>query len=356
MSAAVLFIDRDGTLIVEPPDQQVDSYTKFRLAPGVIPALLRLRDAGYRFVMVTNQDGLGTPAFPREQFEGPQQLLLDLLESQGITFDAVLVCPHFPADGCDCRKPGTALVDAWVAEHPLDVARSLVIGDRDTDLELARRLGLGAVRFEPADPRAWAEIALRLAAGAPRRARIERRTRETAIEAEVDLGRDEPIEVATGIGFLDHMLEQVARHGGFALRLRCSGDLHVDEHHTVEDCALALGAALAEALGERRGIARYGFVLPMDEARAQVAVDLSGRPYAVFEGRFPGERAGALPVEMVPHFFRSLADALRAAIHIEVRGENTHHMIEACFKALGRALRQAIRLEGGGIPSSKGVL
>lgn len=356
MRAAVLFIDRDGTLIEEPPDKQVDSFTKFRLARGVIPALLRLRDAGYRFVMITNQDGLGTPAFPLEQFAGPQQLLLDLLESQGITFAAVLVCPHFPDDGCDCRKPGTALVDAWVADHPLDATRSLVIGDRGTDIELARRLGLGALRFDPADPQAWSAIAARLALPRPRRAQLERRTRETAIEVEVDLGSEEPVEIATGIGFFDHMLEQVARHGGFALRLRCSGDLHVDEHHTVEDCALALGAALAEALGERRGIGRYGFVLPMDEARAQVALDLSGRPYASFDGRLPGERVGTLPVEMVPHFFRSLADALRAAIHIEVRGDNTHHMIEACFKGLGRALRQAIRVEGAGIPSSKGVL
>ena len=356
MTTAVLFIDRDGTLLVEPADKQVDSYAKFRLMPGVIPALLRLRAAGYRFVMVSNQDGLGTPAFPRADFDGPQQLLLELCESQGIGFDAVLVCPHFPTDGCDCRKPNTALVDAWVAEHPLDASRSRVIGDRDTDLELARRLGLGALRLDPAAPQAWAAIASRLASASPRRARVERRTRETAIEVEVDLDSDEPVAVATGIGFFDHMLEQVARHGGFALRLHCTGDLQVDEHHTVEDCALALGAALSEALGERRGIARYGFVLPMDEAQARVALDLSGRPYAVFEGRFPGERAGALPVEMVPHFFRSLAEALRAAIHIEVRGENTHHMIEACFKGLGRALRQAIRIEGGGIPSSKGML
>ncbi|MBM5812722.1 MAG: bifunctional histidinol-phosphatase/imidazoleglycerol-phosphate dehydratase HisB [Gammaproteobacteria bacterium] len=356
MSTAVLFIDRDGTLIEEPPDQQVDSFTKFRLTRGVIPALLRLRAAGFRFVMVTNQDGLGTPAFPHEQFEGPQRLLLDLLESQGISFDAVLLCPHFPEQGCDCRKPATALVDAWVAEHPLDRSRSLVIGDRDSDLELARRLGLGALRFDQTDPQAWADIAARLALPRARRARCERRTRETAIEAEVDLGAEEPVEVVTGIGFFDHMLEQIARHGGFALRLRCTGDLHVDEHHTIEDCALALGAALAEALGERRGIARYGFVLPMDEARAQVAIDLSGRPYASFAGRCPGERAGALPVEMVPHFFRSLAEALRAAIHIEVQGDNTHHMIEACFKGVGRALRQAIRVEGTGVPSSKGVL
>jgi imidazoleglycerol-phosphate dehydratase/histidinol-phosphatase len=354
--APTLFIDRDGTLIEEPPDEQVDAFEKLRLVPGVIPALLRLRDAGFRLVMVTNQDGLGTESFPRARFDGPQRLLLQVLESQGIAFDAVLVCPHRAGDGCDCRKPATRLVDGFLAERPMDPARSRVIGDRATDVELGARLGIGAIRIEAGDAAAWPRIARELAGPAPRVARIARRTRETDVEVTADLDRTDPVAIATGIGFFDHMLEQVARHGGFSLALACRGDLHVDEHHTVEDSALALGQALRTALGDKRGIGRYGFVLPMDESEARVVLDLSGRAHAAFDGRFPRDSVGALPTELVPHFFRSLADALGAAVHVEVRGENTHHMVEACFKALGRALRQAVRLEGGALPSTKGVL
>jgi imidazoleglycerol-phosphate dehydratase/histidinol-phosphatase len=351
-----LFIDRDGTLIEEPADEQVDAIGKLRLMPGVIAALLRLRDAGYRLVMVTNQDGLGTPVYPHQDFDGPQNLLLRILESQGITFDEILICPHRRDEECACRKPGTALVDAYVARRPIERAQSHVIGDRDTDLLLAERLGLAGHRIRAGDPDGWTAMAQLLTPLARRQARKERRTRETRIEASVDLDRATPVAVSTGIGFLDHMIEQVARHGGFALELQCQGDLHIDEHHTVEDCALVLGQALREALGDKIGIGRYGFVLPMDEAQARVAIDLSGRPYAVFDGQFGRDRIGELPTELVPHFFRSLGDALGAAIHIEVRGENTHHMIEACFKGVGRALRQAIRIEGGELPSSKGLL
>jgi imidazoleglycerol-phosphate dehydratase/histidinol-phosphatase len=360
MNAAqpTLFIDRDGTLIEEPADEQVDSFAKLRFMPGVIPALLQLQSAGFRLVMITNQDGLGTDAFPREHFDGPQALLMQLLESQGIRFDAVLICPHLPGDGCVCRKPRTALVDEYLAGRPFDPGRSYVIGDRETDLELARNLGIGAIRILREGPEDWTwAAAVRCLTGRPpRTGRVARRTRETDIEVAVDLDREAPVTISTGLGFLDHMLEQVARHGGFSLELRCRGDLEVDEHHTVEDCALALGQALREALGDKRGIGRYGFLLPMDEAEAQVALDLSGRPFAVFEGRFGRERVGDLPTELVPHFFRSLGDALGAAIHVTVRGENTHHMVEACFKGVGRALRQAIRVEGSELPSSKGVL
>jgi imidazoleglycerol-phosphate dehydratase/histidinol-phosphatase len=355
-AAPTLFIDRDGTLIEEPADEQVDAFEKLRLLPGVIPALRRLRDAGFRFVMVTNQDGLGTESFPLPSFEGPQRLLLQLLESQGIAFDAVLVCPHRPGDGCDCRKPATRLVDGFLAGRPMDPARSRVIGDRPTDLELAARLGIAGIRIEAGDAGAWPRVADELTARARRRAAITRATRETAIEVCADLDRPEPLAIATGIGFFDHMLEQVARHGGFSLALACRGDLHVDEHHTVEDCALALGEALRTALGDKRGIGRYGFVLPMDESEARVVLDLSGRAHAAFDGRFPRDAVGGLPTELVPHFFRSLADSLGAAIHVEVRGENTHHMVEACFKSFGRALRQAIRLEDAAVPSTKGIL
>ena len=357
-AAPTLFIDRDGTLIEEPADEQVDAYSKLRFMPGVVPALLSLRDAGFRLVMITNQDGLGSASFPHENFDGPHELMMQLFESQGIGFDAVLICPHLPAQDCACRKPKTALVDDYLARAPMDSSRSYVIGDRETDLALARNLGISAIRvLNDGDPdHSWAAAVRCLTQAPDRSAQVTRRTRETDIEVRVDLGAESPIAIATGLGFFDHMLEQIARHGGFSLQLSCRGDLQVDEHHTVEDCALALGQALRQALGDKRGIARFGFLLPMDESQAQVAIDLSGRPYAVFEGSFGRERVGELPTELVPHFFRSLAETLGAAIHISVKGENTHHMIEACFKATGRALRQAVRIEGRELPSSKGVL
>ena len=357
-AAPTLFIDRDGTLIEEPADEQVDRFEKLRFMPGVVPALLALRDAGFRFVMITNQDGLGTASFPETDFRGPHELMLQLFESQGIRFDAVLICPHRPGDGCDCRKPATRLVEEYAARHPFDPARSCVVGDRATDLELASRLGLPGLRvLRDGGPEAtWEHIARQLTARPPRQASVARNTKETRIRVAVDLDRELPVRISTGIGFFDHMLEQVARHGGFSLELECAGDLEVDEHHTVEDCALALGEALRKALGDKRGIARFGFLLPMDESEAQVAIDLSGRPYAVFEGRFGREQVGGLPTELVPHFFRSLGESLGAAIHVSVRGENSHHMVEACFKAVGRALRQAFRIEGRELPSSKGVL
>lgn len=351
----VAFVDRDGTLVEEPPDEQVDALEKIRFLPGVFAALSEIAGAGFRLVMVTNQDGLGTESFPVAHFEGPHRFILDAFASQGLEFDAVFVCPHRRAEGCACRKPRTGLVDDYVREQRVDLAASVMIGDRDTDLEFAHRLGVRPlrVRAHGTPEESWPQIARALLA---RRAAVTRRTRETEIEVAVNLDAPSPLLVATGIGFFDHMLEQLAKHAGFALELRCRGDLHVDEHHTVEDCALALGEALRRALGDKAGLARYGFLLPMDEARAQVALDLSGRAYAVFEGRFGRDQVGALPSELVPHFFRSLADGLGAAIHLSVTGENTHHMIEACFKGVGRAFRMALRREGRELPSTKGVL
>jgi imidazoleglycerol-phosphate dehydratase/histidinol-phosphatase len=357
MSAAnVLFIDRDGTLIEEPADEQIDTLAKLKLVPGVIAALQRLVRAGYRLVLVSNQDGLGTASFPGTAFSEPQDFLREILESQGIRFDAEFFCPHFERDACECRKPKTGLLTKYLAATAIDREHSYVIGDRETDLELARNLGVRGIRIGAA-PGAldWNEVADRLTHRA-RRATVTRRTKETQIDVAVDLDVTSPVAISTGIGFFDHMLEQIARHGGFALELECRGDLAVDEHHTVEDCALALGQALRSALGDKVGIARFGFLLPMDETLAQVAIDLSGRPYAVFEGRFGRDAVGGLPTELVPHFFRSLGETLGAAIHIAVRGENTHHMVEACFKAVGRALRQAVRVEGTELPSSKGAL
>jgi imidazoleglycerol-phosphate dehydratase/histidinol-phosphatase len=350
-----LFIDRDGTLIEEPADEQVDALDKIRFMPGVFAALAELRRAGYRLVMVTNQDGLGTLSFPREQFDHCQDFVLRSLASQGIEFDAVCICPHRAGDGCSCRKPQVGMLSEWPQGNAFDTARSAVIGDRDTDLEFAANLGVRALRVrQPAGAgESWPEVARALLA---RRAQVERRTRETAITVEVALDETAQAKISTGIGFFDHMLEQLARHGGFGLALQCQGDLHIDEHHTVEDCAIALGDALRRALGDKSGIGRYGFLLAMDEAEAQVAIDLSGRAYFSFDGRFAREQVGTLPTELVPHFFRSLSDSLGCALHLTVRGENTHHMIEACFKGVGRALRPALRREGHDLPSTKGVL
>jgi len=356
--ALLLFIDRDGTLVQEPPDQQVDDVGKVRLLPGVVPALLRLVDAGYRLVLVSNQDGRGTDAFPEEDFRRAHDFIVELFASQGIRFEAEFICPHFPDAGCACRKPGTGLLTRFIAQHPPDMERSFVIGDRETDLEFAANLGLPGLKVGAGGDgsMSWPEVARRILGGL-RRATVTRQTAETRIRVHVDLDdADSPARISTGIGYYDHMLEQVAKHGGFALELECSGDLHVDEHHTVEDVSLALGEALRKALGARRGLRRYGFVLPMDETRAEVIVDLGGRPYLVFEGAFRRERVGELPTELVPHFFRSLADSMRASIHVRLEGENDHHQVEGAFKALGRALREAFRQEGGGVPSTKGML
>ncbi len=355
MKIPTLFIDRDGTLIEEPPDNQVDALHKVRFMPGVFAALGELTRRGYQFAMVTNQDGLGSDRFPRSAFDEAQTFILDAFRSQGIRFDGVFVCPHQAHDGCACRKPKAGLVEAYIREADVDLARSAVIGDRATDLELAANLGVRGfrVRRHGTAEETWPQI---LAALVSRRAEVERETKETRVKVRVNLDRADPLSVRTGLHFFDHMLEQLASHGGFALELTARGDLEVDEHHTVEDAALALGQALRRALGDKLGIARYGFVLPMDEAQAAVVVDLSGRPFVEFQGRFNRVAVGKFPTELVPHFFRSLADSLRATLHVSVRGENAHHMIEACFKGLGRSLRQAMRLEGSGLPSTKGLL
>jgi len=351
----VLFVDRDGTLIEEPADEQVDSLSKVRFMPGVFAALSELVRHGYRLVMVTNQDGLGTQRFPRAAFEEVQEFVLNAFSSQGIFFDAVLICPHTASESCACRKPKTALVNRYLGESEVDLYGSAVVGDRDTGLELARNLALRGltVRREGALDETWPAAVQALLA---RRSEFKRQTRETSVQVRVNLDAPGPLVASTGIGFFDHMLAQLATHGGFSLELSCQGDLEVDEHHTVEDCALALGGALRKALGAKEGIGRYGFVLPMDESEAVVSLDLSGRAFAKFSGTFGRESVGGLPTELVPHFFRSLADGLRAAIHVDVKGENAHHMIEACFKGVGRALRQAFRREGRELPSTKGVL
>ena len=353
MRSRILFIDRDGTLIEEPDDNQVDALHKVRLVEGVIPALLELSQSGYRFVMVSNQDGLGTASFPEARFRECQDHLLALFASQGIEFDEIFICPHFAEDGCECRKPRAGLLTRFLAENDVDLAASAVIGDRQTDLELARKIGVKGllIAADGDHTTSWPGVAAALC-DAERHASVNRSTKETRIDARVNLDRATPVAIHTGIGFYDHMLEQIAKHGGFSLSLHCDGDTHIDDHHTVEDIGITLG----QALGNKRGIARYGFVVPMDESEARVSLDLSGRGRFVFEGEFSREFVGELATEMVEHFFRTLSDALGAALHIEVRGENTHHMVEACFKSVGRCLRQAVRRDGTELPSTKGTL
>ncbi len=354
MSRKLLFVDRDGCLIEEPADGQIDHYDKLSLLPGVIAALQRLVGVGYELVMVSNQDGLGTTSFAEADFAGPQALLQRILASQGITFAEVLIDRSFAHEGRDTRKPGVGMLRHYLADDGWSRAASAVVGDRESDMQLASNLGVAGYRVGPLGI-GWCEVAHRLLDG-PRVGAVVRNTRETRIEVRVDLDLATEPDVRTGLGFFDHMLEQLGKHSGFALYLHCQGDTHVDEHHTVEDCAIALGQALRQALGDKRGIGRYGFTLPMDEALASAALDLSGRAYCVFDGCFARDRVGDLPTEMVSHFFRSLCEALGANLHLRVTGDNAHHMVEACFKVVARALREAVRREGSALPSTKGVL
>lgn len=350
----ILFLDRDGALIIEPEDKQIDSLEKLELVEGVIPALLKLKAAGYEFVIVSNQDGLGTASNPFENFQPPHDKMLSLFASQGIGFAAEHIDPHFESDGSPDRKPGIGMVLDYLKSGQLNLADSWVIGDRETDMQLAENMGIGGILCGP-DGQGWEAIAHRLC-DRPRRAVVNRDTNETQIRVEVDLEASGGNEISTGIGFFDHMLDQIAAHGDFRLLLNCKGDLEIDEHHTVEDCALALGQALDQALGERRGIGRYGFVLPMDESLAEVAIDLSGRPVFEFTADFPRDMVGGMSTEMVRHFFASLSQSLRCALHMKVSGENTHHMVEGLFKGAGRALRPALARQGTDLPSTKGVL
>lgn len=355
MAKPILFIDRDGTLITEPDDLQIDRFDKLQLEPGVIPALLALQGAGYTLVLVSNQDGLGTDSYPQETFDGPHQLLMQIFASQGIGFAEQLICPHFEEDNCSCRKPKLGLVRDYLTGGRIDFTRSAVIGDRQSDLQLAEAMGVRGLRYHPSEL-SWPAIA-RLLTTSPRTAEVHRQTRETTIRVSIDLDAPPAAHIDTGIGFFDHMLEQIAIHGGFGLTLQCDGDLEVDDHHSVEDCALALGDALKQALGNKKGIGRYGFVLPMDECRAEALLDLSGRPFCQVEADFSCERVGTMATQMVPHFFRSLSDAAGITLQLSVSPGNAHHQVEGLFKAFARALRQAIaKTAGNELPSSKGAL
>ena len=373
MAKKALFIDRDGTIIKEPPvTQQVDSLDQLEFVPGAIGALSFIaKNFNYELVLVTNQDGLGTSSFPEESFWPAQELMLKTLAGEGVRFDDVFIDRSFPGENLPTRKPGTAMLKKYLGGE-YDLSQSVVIGDRETDVQLAQNLGARSVRLlaesgvdNGADDetaasfaaQSWPEI-VRYLTALERTVSVERVTSETNIALTLNLWAQAPVSINTGLGFFDHMLEQICKHGGIGMNLQVKGDLHVDEHHTIEDTAIVLGEALRKALGNKAGINRYGFTLPMDESLATVAVDLSGRSYLVWQAEFKREKVGDFPTELFEHFFRSLSDAARMTLHIKAEGANEHHKIECIFKAFARALRQAISIGDsvGVVPSTKGNL
>lgn len=372
----VLFIDRDGTLIIEPPtDYQVDSLEKLELAPGALRAMHFIASRlPFELVMVTNQDGLGTDSFPEDTFWPAHNKMLRTFENEGVKFDDIIIDRTFEHENAPTRKPGTALLTKYMSGD-YDLENSFVIGDRLTDVQLAKNLGCKAILLRNADEVAqelidkdlnettaivttsWDRVAEFLQGGS-RHATVSRITNETSIEVTIDLDGDGKCQISTGIGFFDHMLEQIGRHAGIDLNITTKGDLHVDEHHTIEDTAIVLGEALLKALGNKRGIERYGYVLPMDDCLCTVAIDFGGRPWLVWDAEFNREKIGDMPTEMFLHFFKSLSDSARMNLFIRAEGTNEHHKIEGIFKGLARAIKMAIRRDifKYTLPSTKGSL
>lgn len=364
MNKKVLFIDRDGTLVIEPPiDYQLDSLEKLEFYPGVFQSLAKIaRELDYELVMVTNQDGLGTDSFPEETFWPAHNKMLKAFENEGIVFSEVLIDKSFPEDNAPTRKPRTGLLHKYI-HGQYDLRNSYVIGDRLTDVELATNLGskgifVGDDQNDTATliTKSWEEIYKYLKAQ-PRAARTIRKTNETTIDIELNLDGSGKNKLDTGLGFFDHMLEQIAKHGNLDLNVQVEGDLEIDEHHTIEDVAITLGETFLKALGSKKGITRYGFLLPMDDCLAQVAIDFGGRPWLVWDAKFEREKVGEMPTEMFMHFFKSFSDAAKCNLNVKAEGENEHHKIEAIFKAFAKAIKMAVAKTGDfSIPSTKGTL
>lgn len=359
----ILFIDRDGTLILEPEDEQIDSFAKLEFYPKVFQNLARIaNELEYELVMVTNQDGLGTDSFPEDTFWPVHNFILNAFENEGVKFNEVLIDRSFPKDNLPTRKPGTAMLTHYIKGN-YDLANSFVIGDRITDVKLAENLECKSILLSNnLDCNAtlcttdWGEI-YRFLKAEPRTGKVSRKTSETDIFVDVNLDGSSKSDISTGLSFFDHMLEQIPRHGNLDLTIRVNGDIHVDEHHTIEDVGIALGEAFLQALGKKKGIERYGFLLPMDDCLAQVAIDFGGRPWLVWDVDFKREKIGDMPTEMLMHFFKSFSDNAKCNLNIKAEGENEHHKIEAIFKAFAKAIKMAVkRGEISGIPSTKGIL
>ena len=353
----LLFIDRDGTIIEEPEDEQIDSFAKLKFTRGVFGSMAFIRQhLDFKFVMVSNQDGLGTDSFPEDTFWPVHNFILQTLESEGVTFDDIKIDRHFPEDNSPMRKPGTGMLTEYMDTEKYDLANSYVIGDRETDAQLAENLGCKALILGR-DGMTWEKITEILFAG-ERKAQVRRTTKETDIDIRLNIDGTGKCDISTGLGFFDHMLEQIGKHGGMNLDITVRGDLHVDEHHTIEDTALALGECLLKALGDKRGIERYGYCLPMDDCLCQVALDFGGRPWLVWDADFHREKIGEMPTEMFLHFFKSLSDAAKMNLNIKAEGQNEHHKIEGIFKALARALKMAVKrdIHHFELPSTKGML
>ena len=353
----LLFIDRDGTLIEEPADEQIDAFEKLKFTKGVFRNLHFIREhTDFEFVMVSNQDGLGTEAFPEDTFWPVQNFILQTLEGEGITFDEILIDPHFPEDNAPTRKPNTGLVEKYMNAPEYDIANSYVIGDRETDRKFAENIGCKALILSD-EGMSWDKICELLFAG-ERTAEVRRTTKETDIHIKVNLDGTGKCDISTGLGFFDHMLEQIGKHGSIDLLIHTKGDLEVDEHHTIEDTAIALGECILTALGDKRGIERYGYCLPMDDCLCSVALDFGGRAWLVWDAQFTREKIGEMPTEMFLHFFKSLSDAAKMNLNIKAEGQNEHHKIEGIFKALARSLKMAVRRDiyHYELPSTKGML
>lgn len=351
-----LFIDRDGTILVEPADEQIDSFEKFHFLPGAIRNLNFIRKKlDFEFVLVSNQDGLGTESYPEENFWPTHNLMLDILKSEDVEFDDQCIDRSFPEDNLPTRKPGTAMLTKYM-QGDYDLANSYVIGDRKTDKQLAQNLGCKYLILGD-NVQSWDEITELLFAG-ERTASVRRTTKETDIDIWLNLDGTGQCDINTGLGFFDHMLEQIGKHGNIDLKIHVKGDLNVDEHHTIEDTGIALGECIAKAIGDKRGIERYGYTLPMDDCLCSVCLDFGGRAWLVWDADFNRERIGDMPTEMFLHFFKSFSDAARINLNIKAEGENEHHKIEGIFKALARSIKMAVKRDiyKYQLPSSKGVL